>query len=207
MDQVEPSTSKAKGISELHFNAINNASFRSYKSSNDQSKLVPTNPKFIVTSTQPTSTSPTQLNGIHKSSPSEGSSTDPSSSTSPVLSPTNSRPKHFNSMRSVRSGRSGSERTPFVFVLNIINYRYLGPTLPTHQQGSAISSPMVATHQFLSRTGSYIFSDASSARIFSDGVSVRSLASIGMGSTDGKKMVIRRVPNSPTELLSIVNQR
>jgi hypothetical protein len=34
--------------------------------------------------------------------------------------------------------------------------------------------------------------------------SVRSLASIGMGCTDGRKMVIRRVPTSPTELLHLV---
>lgn len=34
--------------------------------------------------------------------------------------------------------------------------------------------------------------------------SVRSLASIGMGCTDGRKMVIRRVPTSPTELFHLV---
>lgn len=34
--------------------------------------------------------------------------------------------------------------------------------------------------------------------------SVRSLASIGMGCTDGKKMVIKRVPTSPTELFHLV---
>ncbi|RZF34373.1 hypothetical protein LSTR_LSTR008912 [Laodelphax striatellus] len=39
----------------------------------------------------------------------------------------------------------------------------------------------------------------------SDVVSVRSLASIGMGSTDGKKLTIRRVPTSPSELLNIAN--
>ncbi|XP_055385962.1 sodium- and chloride-dependent GABA transporter ine isoform X3 [Condylostylus longicornis] len=42
-------------------------------------------------------------------------------------------------------------------------------------------------------------------KIFSDANSVRSLASIGVGSTDGRKLVIRHVPNSPTELLKIVN--
>lgn len=107
MDQaIEPSTSKAKGISELHFNAINNASFRSNKSnSSDQSKLLPSNPKYVVTSTSQRS-SPTQLNGGHKtiSSPSEGPSTDPSSTTSPILSPITSHPKHYNSTRSLRSG-------------------------------------------------------------------------------------------------------
>lgn len=34
--------------------------------------------------------------------------------------------------------------------------------------------------------------------------SVRSLASIGMGCTDGRKMVIKRVPTSPTELFHLV---
>lgn len=34
--------------------------------------------------------------------------------------------------------------------------------------------------------------------------SMRSLASIGMGCTDGRKMVIRRVPTSPTELFHLV---
>ncbi|XP_074031277.1 sodium- and chloride-dependent GABA transporter ine-like isoform X2 [Leptinotarsa decemlineata] len=39
----------------------------------------------------------------------------------------------------------------------------------------------------------------------SDTVSLRSWASVGMGSTDGKKMIVRRVPTSPTELFNIVN--
>lgn len=57
----------------------------------------------------------------------------------------------------------------------------------------------------LVKSGSYIFSDANSARLFSDASSVRSLASIGMGSTDGRRMVIRKVPNSPSELLSYIS--
>ncbi|XP_037052346.1 sodium- and chloride-dependent GABA transporter ine isoform X1 [Bradysia coprophila] len=188
MDQPpEPSTSKGKPISELHFNAISNAnSFRSNKSTNDQTKLLPTNQRPVIT---PTSQQSSHTNGGHKgnNSSSEGPSTSPSSSTSPVLSPITSRPKHHHSTRSLRSGAASA----------------------MHQQGNATSSPMVAhaTQPFLSRTGSYVFSDAGSGRMFSDGMSVRSLASIGMGSTDGRKMVIRRVPNSPTELLSIVNQR
>lgn len=35
--------------------------------------------------------------------------------------------------------------------------------------------------------------------------SMRSWASVGMGSTDGKKMIVRRVPTSPVELFNIVN--
>lgn len=68
-----------------------------------------------------------------------------------------------------------------------------------HQPGQMTSKPFP-------RTGSYIFSDCGSGKVFSDAASMRSIASIGMGSTDGKKMVIRRVPTSPTELLTIINQ-
>lgn len=75
-----------------------------------------------------------------------------------------------------------------------------------HDQGMAFSTPdVVSPPPSITRTGSYIFSDNGSARIFSDAASVRSLASIGMGSTDGRRMIIRKVPNSPTELLSIIN--
>ncbi|XP_065203547.1 sodium- and chloride-dependent GABA transporter ine-like [Planococcus citri] len=42
-------------------------------------------------------------------------------------------------------------------------------------------------------------------RPLSDVVSVRSLVSIGMGSTDGKKLVIRRVPTSPSDLLNFAH--
>jgi len=76
----------------------------------------------------------------------------------------------------------------------------------------AISSPTVSTPptaqvtspNSLTKSGSLIFADLSPPKLFYDATSVRSLASIGMGSTDGRKMVIRRVPNSPTELLNIV---
>lgn len=58
----------------------------------------------------------------------------------------------------------------------------------------------------LTRTGSAVFSDCGSQYSkFPDALSMRSLASIGMGSTDGRRMVIRRVPTSPNELLNLVN--
>jgi solute carrier family 6 (neurotransmitter transporter, taurine) member 6 len=81
---------------------------------------------------------------------------------------------------------------------------YLG--VPQHDQGTATSSPNVHNMHgaAIARTGSYIFSDTGS-RMYTDATSVRSLASIGMGSTDGRRMVIRRVPNSPTELMTIIN--
>ncbi|XP_011138636.1 sodium- and chloride-dependent GABA transporter ine isoform X1 [Harpegnathos saltator] len=43
------------------------------------------------------------------------------------------------------------------------------------------------------------------ARSCPDAVSIRSLASIGLGSSDGRKLTIRRVPTSPSELLNMVH--
>ncbi|XP_046805027.1 sodium- and chloride-dependent GABA transporter ine [Lucilia cuprina] len=54
-------------------------------------------------------------------------------------------------------------------------------------------------------SSSYLYRDSTANQIFSDVTSVRSLASIGIGSTDGRKIVIKRVPQTPTELLNIVN--
>ncbi|XP_013104533.2 sodium- and chloride-dependent GABA transporter ine [Stomoxys calcitrans] len=54
-------------------------------------------------------------------------------------------------------------------------------------------------------SSSYLFRDCVANQIYSDITSVRSLASIGIGSTDGRKIVIRRVPQTPTDLLNIVN--
>jgi solute carrier family 6 GABA transporter-like protein 6/8/11/12/13 len=59
--------------------------------------------------------------------------------------------------------------------------------------------------QHLVRSGSYVFNESGSTKLFSDATSIRSLVSIGMGSTDGRKMTIRKVPNSPTELLNYIN--
>ncbi|XP_029162586.1 sodium- and chloride-dependent GABA transporter ine isoform X2 [Nylanderia fulva] len=42
-------------------------------------------------------------------------------------------------------------------------------------------------------------------RSFPDTVSIKSLASIGLGSSDGRKLTIRRVPTSPSELLNVVH--
>jgi solute carrier family 6 (neurotransmitter transporter, taurine) member 6 len=64
---------------------------------------------------------------------------------------------------------------------------------------------MAPNLQHLTRTGSYVFSEGGTAKLFSDASSIRSLASIGMGSTDGRKMVIRKMPNSPNELLNYIS--
>lgn len=51
----------------------------------------------------------------------------------------------------------------------------------------------------------YAEANGSQARSFPDTVSIRSLASIGLGSSDGRKLTIRRVPTSPSELLNVVH--
>ncbi|TDG45985.1 hypothetical protein AWZ03_007585 [Drosophila navojoa] len=52
---------------------------------------------------------------------------------------------------------------------------------------------------------SYHFHELAGNQIYSDVTSVRSLASIGIGSTDGRKLVIRRVPTTANELFDMVN--
>lgn len=52
---------------------------------------------------------------------------------------------------------------------------------------------------------SIVFDSGHYGRPFPDSVSIRSLASIGMGSSDGRKLTIRRVPTSPSELLNMVH--
>lgn len=42
-------------------------------------------------------------------------------------------------------------------------------------------------------------------KYYSDAISIKSWASVGMGSTDGKKMIVRRVPTSTVELFNVVN--
>lgn len=51
----------------------------------------------------------------------------------------------------------------------------------------------------------YAEGNGSQTRSFPDTVSIRSVASIGLGSSDGRKLTIRRVPTSPSELLNVVH--
>lgn len=70
--------------------------------------------------------------------------------------------------------------------------------------GSASASVIgVNHHSFFGRPGSDTGSHVS--RTCTDIGSDRSWASVGMGSTDGRKMIVRRVPTSPVELFNIVN--
>ncbi|XP_076677092.1 solute carrier family 6 member inebriated isoform X1 [Andrena cerasifolii] len=73
------------------------------------------------------------------------------------------------------------------------------PTMDDHQQ---------QYHPPAASWASIVFSDGhgqTHVRPFPDSVSIRSLASIGMGSSDGRKLTIRRVPTSPSELLNMVH--
>ncbi|KAG5330985.1 INE protein, partial [Acromyrmex heyeri] len=54
-------------------------------------------------------------------------------------------------------------------------------------------------------TSLYTENNGSQTRSFPDTISIRSLASIGLGSSDGRKLTIRRVPTSPSELLNVVH--
>ncbi|KAK0088299.1 hypothetical protein PV326_004892, partial [Microctonus aethiopoides] len=65
-------------------------------------------------------------------------------------------------------------------------------------------------HPPASSWASIVFTDMTNNHLpsrgpFPDSVSIRSLASIGMGSSDGRKLTIRRVPTSPSELLNMVH--
>uniref|UniRef100_A0A8W7PZY0 Transporter n=1 Tax=Anopheles coluzzii TaxID=1518534 RepID=A0A8W7PZY0_ANOCL len=198
-------------INDLHYTAIN-SNFRQQSKLNSGSNtsppgssaggseetkaLLPTvgssGRKFVIVPCQtggaigdPGGTVPSGSGGggngapIVKVEPGEGSlSSGPSSITVPTAPVgTYLKPKYFNSVRSVRSAND--------------------------PQGLAnVQQPQTT----IARSGSYIFSDVGGTpRLFSDATSIRSLASIGMGSTDGRRMVIRRVPNSPNELLTMIN--
>lgn len=76
---------------------------------------------------------------------------------------------------------------------------------------SVKSNPTMDDHQYHPPAASWasiVFSDGNGqthVRPFPESVSIRSLASIGMGSSDGRKLTIRRVPTSPSELLNMVH--
>lgn len=55
---------------------------------------------------------------------------------------------------------------------------------------------------WLADSSSFLLRDRVANQLYSDVTSVKSLASIGIGSTDGHKLVIKRVPQSPSDLLN-----
>lgn len=89
------------------------------------------------------------------------------------------------------SGLEDSIRAGHTLPLTISSLRAL------KLDGTNGHQPIMATPRPNWRS-SFCFSETASH------ISVRSLASIGMGSTDGRKVTIRRVPTSPTELFNVV---
>jgi hypothetical protein len=104
---------------------------------------------------------------------------------SPIILTAN-RPNFHTSMRSVISG----------IHLNALQVEPQQRTVGPHH-----ITPQLL---HLARSGSTIFSDGGSTRLFTDATSVRSLASFGLGVTDGKRIIIRKVPNSPQELIQLI---
>lgn len=108
--------------------------------------------------------------------------------TSPFLSPSSSfaKSRKHHSAKSLRTG---------------------DPSLTFSSPNMLMSPNLQHLHApfQLARSGSYVFSEGGTGKLFSDASSIRSLVSIGMGSTDGRKMIIRKVPNSPTELLNYIS--
>lgn len=74
-----------------------------------------------------------------------------------------------------------------------------------HSTITGASNSPALYNPMLLRTGSYLFQDdGGSTKLITDANSIRSLTSIGMGCTDGRKMIVKRVPNSPSELLGFI---
>lgn len=112
--------------------------------------------------------------------------------------------------------RNGSYRQP----LSPMSARAMSPSLRSLKvPGSPSAAALAAGSASLNSTvggGQHVFahyqhhldaaaSPTSPLRSWSDAVSVRSLASIGMGSTDGRKLTITKVPTSPAELLNLAS--
>lgn len=111
----------------------------------------------------------------------------------PASPSTPPKPKHHASMRSVVSGPQ------------LQSLHFPEPHQRTIGGASSPITPLSPQLLHLARSGSYIFNETGSTRLFTDSQSVRSLASFGLGSTDGKRLYIRKVPNSPAELMHILN--
>ncbi|KAH8389536.1 hypothetical protein KR200_003338, partial [Drosophila serrata] len=103
---------------------------------------------------------------------------------------------HHSSMRSVVSG--------YLPGLSDSSGNLVGG-LPMATSGLHAPHPLYMQPQASLSGSSYQFHDLAANQIYSDVTSVRSLASIGIGSTDGRKLVIRRVPTTANELFDMVN--
>lgn len=124
---------------------------------------------------------------------------------------------HHSSMRSVVSCKPGMINSYFISLstLSLPPTAYL-PGLSDSSCNLAGSSaanyglkppnPLYMQPQSsLSGSSYHLHELVGGNQIYSDVTSVRSLASIGIGSTDGRKLVIRRVPTTANELFDMVN--
>ncbi|XP_017486094.1 PREDICTED: sodium- and chloride-dependent GABA transporter ine [Rhagoletis zephyria] len=119
------------------------------------------------------------------------------SETTPYLQGFSSRGRsERSSMRSVVSAYIPSSQDP------------LGDALAQYEQQQQQQQHYLRpshSGKDLSASSSFIYRDHVANQIYSDVTSVRSLASIGIGSTDGRRLVIRRVPHTPHELFNMVH--
>ncbi|KAK9881776.1 hypothetical protein WA026_017294 [Henosepilachna vigintioctopunctata] len=113
-----------------------------------------------------------------------------------------------------RSNRSSNAPSLNEFPIGKTKIRRVatGVDLPTHMTSRPSSPNFRRENSVRSLRGVYYgeklgseCGDTNISKAFSDMGTIRSWASVGLGSTDGKKMIIRRVPTSPEELFTIVN--
>lgn len=149
--------------------------------SEDRGRLLSSADPARRTTITPTNSGNLQCNGLKKDKPSR-------------LQPTSKlldQPVHFEG-RLIREGALRSGRHHRCSSVRSVKSN---PTMDEHHHPAA-------------SWASVVFSDGNGqtyVRPFPESVSIRSLASIGMGSSDGRKLTIRRVPTSPSELLNMVH--
>ncbi|KAL3267941.1 hypothetical protein HHI36_007078 [Cryptolaemus montrouzieri] len=119
---------------------------------------------------------------------------------------------HTQSDKSNRSSNAPSLNDFPITNKNKIRRVATGIDLPSHMSSRASSPNFRRENSVRSLRNGYYgdklgseYGESNFAKPFSDMGSIRSWASVGLGSTDGKKMIIRRVPTSPEELFTIVN--
>lgn len=101
---------------------------------------------------------------------------------------------------------------------NTLPNLFIANQLQTNQISSGQNSPLFIRQQgsfrygrptgydlipYTGRPGSETPTQIS--RLYSENSSIPSWTSVGLGCTDGKKLIIRKVPTSPIELMNIVN--
>lgn len=111
---------------------------------------------------------------------------------------------HLNASGTKPMGRQHIWRPQVHGMKMALNSPSLRSLKTNHFEEKSSDNRMLATSPSL-RSFTYSDMPVTSLRPLSDVVSLRSLVSVGMGSTDGKKLVIRRVPTSPSDLLNFAN--